>query len=386
VTAVNAVPRRRHVAVIGAGLAGLSCATALHQADVRVTVFDKSRGSSGRMSTRRQDDWQCDHGAQYFTARDPAFQLEVARWQNAGVAELWRPRLHVLNADGATNSASTVQRFVGTPRMTSPAAFLAASLLLRTGCTIEQLQHMPGVEDDAELHADDHANGEQRAGIRWRLRSKEDGWLEDVFDAVLVAVPAPQVAPLLLRTTAQSDTEPSLQADSRLQTEPSLQLAPGMDALATLAAETNMSGCWTMMLRFTAPSGLATRLPFDAAFVNHGPLRWICSNSNKPGRSGPETWLLHANPVWSAAHIEQDASTVGPLLVQAFIDLGGIAPDAWTAHRWRHSMAEPALEQVYAWDPALAVGLCGDWINGGKVEGAWLSGRALAQQALVILR
>jgi predicted NAD/FAD-dependent oxidoreductase len=38
------------------------------------------------MSTRRGDGWQCDHGAQYFTARDPGFRAEVARWQAAGVA------------------------------------------------------------------------------------------------------------------------------------------------------------------------------------------------------------------------------------------------------------------------------------------------------------
>jgi predicted NAD/FAD-dependent oxidoreductase len=32
--------------------------------------------------------------------------------------------------------------------------------------------------------------------------------------------------------------------------------------------------------------------------------------------------------------------------------------------------------------PGLDQGLCGDWLNGGKLEGAWLSGRALAQQVL----
>jgi hypothetical protein len=30
----------------------------------------------------------------------------------------------------------------------------------------------------------------------------------------------------------------------------------------------------------------------------------------------------------------------------------------------------------------MRLGLCGDWLHGGKVEGAWLSGRALAQQVL----
>ena len=56
-----------HVALIGAGIAGLSCATALQQAGLDVSLFDKSRGPSGRMNTRRGDGWQCDHGAQYFT-------------------------------------------------------------------------------------------------------------------------------------------------------------------------------------------------------------------------------------------------------------------------------------------------------------------------------
>ena len=75
-----------HYAVIGAGIAGLSCARALAASGVHVTVFDKSRGSGGRMSTRRGEGWACDHGAQYFTARDPLFQAELARWQAAGVA------------------------------------------------------------------------------------------------------------------------------------------------------------------------------------------------------------------------------------------------------------------------------------------------------------
>ena len=74
------------VAIIGAGIAGLSCATQLARHGCAVSVFDKSRGPAGRMSTRRGEGWQCDHGAQYFTARSPEFRAEVARWQAAGVS------------------------------------------------------------------------------------------------------------------------------------------------------------------------------------------------------------------------------------------------------------------------------------------------------------
>ncbi|MDO9620329.1 MAG: FAD-dependent oxidoreductase, partial [Moraxellaceae bacterium] len=42
----------RSIAIIGAGMSGLSCASALQQLGHNVTVFDKSRGMGGRMSTR----------------------------------------------------------------------------------------------------------------------------------------------------------------------------------------------------------------------------------------------------------------------------------------------------------------------------------------------
>ena len=74
--------RIRCIAVVGAGIAGLSCATELQQAGATVRIFEKSGGAAGRMSTRRGEDWQCDHGAQYFTARDPGFlATEDAIWR-----------------------------------------------------------------------------------------------------------------------------------------------------------------------------------------------------------------------------------------------------------------------------------------------------------------
>jgi renalase len=103
-----------HLALIGAGISGLSCGTRLQQAGLEVSLFDKSRSAGGRMSTRRGDDWQCDHGAQYFTARHPDFRAEVARWQQAGVAALWDPGLWLFDGDSSAARESTVERFVGT--------------------------------------------------------------------------------------------------------------------------------------------------------------------------------------------------------------------------------------------------------------------------------
>ena len=334
------------VAIIGAGLAGLSCAQALVQAGHQVHVFDKSRGPSGRMSTRRAEDpagpWQCDHGAQYFTARDATFRAEVARWQQAGVAALWDARLASFGGSSWSTPETPLERFVGTPRMTSPAAWLVQGLQQAGECTQTQWQ-------TTVQRLERQADG-------WALTSAEHGLHAQRYSAVLLAVPAPQAVPLLQPVAA---------------------------AGAAVAASARMRGSWAVMVRCPAP----VPLPWDGAFINDGPLRWVARDSSKPGRTVPpgmETWLLHASPEWSEAHIEDSADAVTGTLLAAFAALGGPAAHLVqaTAHRWRYADTEPALTQGHWWDATACVGMCGDWLNGGKVEGAWLSGQSLAQQVL----
>lgn len=334
-------PTPQHIAIVGAGLSGLSCAQVLTAAGHTVHLFEKSRGASGRMSTRRGDDagqpWQCDHGAQYFTASDPDFRAEVARWETAGAAALWNAPIASFDGRHWGAPVTPTERFVGTPRMTSPATRmvhdLGARLQLNLQTIVQQVQRVPE---------------------GWVLTSAEYGEHSTRYDALLLAVPAPQVLPLLADVSAVG---------------------------TALAAGVRMRGSWALMLRCAA----RVELPFDGAFINAGPLRWIARDSSKPGRSGPETWLLHATPEWSEAHIEDAAAVVTAALLDAFAALGGPAPHAATvtsAHRWRYADTESARTLGSWWDGHAQLGLCGDWLNGGKVEGAWLSGRALAQQVL----
>ncbi|WP_345816602.1 FAD-dependent oxidoreductase [Paraburkholderia sp. PREW-6R] len=310
----------------------------LRDAGRRVRLFDRYCGPGGRMSARQENDWQCDHGAQYFTARDDAFQAEVARWQHAGAAAAWPARVAVLNEPNqqsqpdepnAGRQTRRIERFVGTPSMSAPARWLADALPLTTHCTI------------GKMWRDAHG---------WRLSSTEHGAIEETFDAVVLALPAPQAAPLLHAPS------PELEA---------------------IARGTVMRACWALMLRFDE----RVPLPFDAAFVNDGPLRWIARDSSKPGRTGRETWLLHASAEWSDAHWDTPAARVAADLLDAFAQCGGPPPAAWTAHRWAHANVAPDGDPApgYVWREADGLGMCGDWLNGGRVEGAWLSGRALGR-------
>jgi len=323
-----------NVAIIGAGMAGLSCATVLHNAGIIVTMFEKNRGISGRMSTRRGENWQCDHGAQYFTARDPWFRAEVARWQQAGVACLWQPRLHVFGDDLLHCSDTFLERYVGIPAMTSPSSLLAVDLHINRGVQINKIQ---------------------READHWRLKGLDDSVSDREFTAVILAMPAPQATVLL--------SEP----------------APD---LAELVGSVTMRACHTLILCYDEP----LNLPFDAAFVNNGPLRWVARDNSKPDRGDKEIWLLHASAEWSERYVENSAEEIAALLLPAFYALGARIPQLWIAHRWRYADSKTAETIGSIWNAQQNLGICGDWLQGGKVEGAWLSGRHLAMQLLTGLK
>ena len=344
------LPVQLHIAVIGAGIAGLACAQALVAAGALVQVFEKSRGVSGRMSTRKGEGWQCDHGAQYFTARDPAFRAEVQRWINAGAAALWAPEVRVYDsakADGFTSPFGSVDRFVGTPGMTAPGRLLAENLSVRCNATVDSLQRKDG---------------------RWLLHIAEGGPLETSFDIVLLAMPAPQAGVLL-----RSLETPLLETP-----------------LLAVTQEVRMRAAWALMLQLDAPLAADSAdpdYPADAAFVNSGPLRWVARDTSKPLRTGKQIWLLHATPQWSETHLEAPREEVAADLLGAFADLGMVTASVevigssanWTLHRWLYADTEQPLNRGCAWDADAGLGLCGDWLLDGKVEGAWRSGRHLAE-------
>ena len=62
------------VAIIGAGLAGLTCAQQLHQVGYQVVIIEKSRGVGGRVATRRLQDTRADHGVRYLEPQGKLLQ------------------------------------------------------------------------------------------------------------------------------------------------------------------------------------------------------------------------------------------------------------------------------------------------------------------------
>jgi predicted NAD/FAD-dependent oxidoreductase len=123
---------------------------------------------------------------------------------------------------------------------------------------------------------------------------------------------------------------------------------------------------------------------FDAATFDSGPLAWAARNASKPGRGGGECWVLHSDAEWSADHVEAPAEYVQQTLLEAFGSVTGAGKseiDFLTSHRWLYARPEtpgPGSQ----WDAAQQIGICGDWLAGGRVEDAFMSGDRLADAIL----
>ena len=320
------------MAVVGAGLAGLSTARTLEEQGYEVVVVDKARGPGGRMATRRHEDWRFDHGAQYFTARDPQFLQQVMAWCESGHVEPWDGRIGVVENGRIASAPAETERFVAVPGMSTIGRALTKELAdCRFGWRMRQAAF---------------------SKVGWRLEAADGRTIE--ADALVITTPPEQIKPLLA--------------------DPELVATVGQ-ALHGLV----MEPCWALMAVLDQP----LLADWDAAFVNEGALGWVCNQAAKPGRPTAPAWVLHATAEWSWAHLETDAAQVSVSLLDAARILPGAANvqvEFAAAHRWRYSRARKPLESGALWFEQQRLALAGDWCAGSRVEGAFLSGIAAARR------
>jgi hypothetical protein len=315
----------RHVAIVGAGLAGLACAKTLAAHGIAAKLFDKGRSAGGRIATRRVevggDTFEFDHGAQHLTALGPMFQAAL----DASGAKPW--------LDG--------NRRVGVPRMSAIPRALAQGLDLAPAREVSELVGEPGAWRLRHVGA-----AAARRGLRPSDAVAEDG----PFDAVIVAVPAPQAARLL---------------------------RPAAPHLARVLDQVVMAPCWALLAAF------AERLPLpDVVAQRGGPIAWAARDSAKPGRNAEqECWVVHATAAWSEEHLEQTQEQAATELLSALAALTGRDLPAVlhaAAHRWRYAAVRQPLGAPCLWDPARQLGAAGDWCIADRAEAAVDSGAAMA--------
>jgi len=254
---------------------------------------------------------------------------QVEHWETAGVVAPWEGCIGSLSAGHWTPTKSDTTRYVGVPGMSAMAKHLAAGLDVVLQCLVTKVA---------------------RDGGCWRLTGEQERDL-GAFDVLVLNAPSSQSAVLISEYPEFAE---------RIHVA---EIAP----------------CWAVMLAFEE----RLDVPWDAAFVDDSPLSWIARNSSKPERpTQPDCWVLHASPEWSMEHLEDSPESAARDLFATFWDALGMSPARHihlSAHRWRFSLPTETLEQRCLYDAEARLGACGDWCGGPRIEGALLSGLAMAE-------
>lgn len=310
------------VVIIGAGMSGMTAASALTQAGRSVTVMDKGNSVGGRMASRRIGDAVFDHGAQFITARSEQFSDKIQQWRGQGIVSEW--------CRGFSATADGHSRWRGDPDMTALPKQLAegVEVLLNTRIASISLE-----------------------GSHWSVVLDDGSSISSA--AVLLTAPVPQSLALLDAGNF------AMSVGLRAQ----LEAISYERCLAVLAVLDGPSG-------MTQPGGMA---------FEDGSISWLADNQLK-GVSLVPCVTLHASHAFSVEHWNEECGDVGRTLLKAAAPWIRAEVKDFQTHGWLFSKPLRVYEAPCALvhsRPALV--MAGDAFAGPKVEGAACSGWAAAE-------
>ena len=339
------------VIVVGAGLAGLVCARRLQQAGHQVSVIEKSRGLGGRLATRRIHDTPFDHGARYLA--HPSGQLEqlIQHWHDQQLVTPWQPHTYGMDAAGTLHPQST-----GEPYWVAPAGMNVIGKHLAQGLTIHRQQRLIGLGLTVQN--------------TWQLtveRATDQSQVQHQAKAIVLAIPAPQIVPILTPLAAIASIQTILTALDNITYAPAI----------------------TVMAQYDDP----TRQPTDALpgsptgpWMVEGhpetPLFWVGLDSSK--RSTTDTHVvIHSSAAFARQWFDEpDLQPVGKtLLAQAGDHIAAWLkqPQYYQVHRWRYALVDtPCTDSLLTTTMPLPLAACGDWGGDQQLDSALKSGWAAA--------
>ena len=323
----------KKIAIIGAGLAGLTAATILKD-QAEITIFEKSRGVSGRMATRWAEPYFFDHGAQFFKAKTAAFKKFISSMISEGIIDLWRGRFVEFEHHKIINRRDWDDQqahYVGVPGMNAIGKYLSQGLNIKLEVHIKSII---------------------KHNHQWILQDEHGNTLEN-YDWVILAIPAEQAAELL----------------------------PHSVSFYKKVSAVKMQACFSLMLGFKNP----LPLEFDAALVGGEDISWISVNNSKPGRNNSFSLLIHSSNQWADQHIDDHRDDVLKYLCDKTSHIIGHNlnhAEHKAIHGWRFANIQKQNGDHYLLDTESQIGVCGDWLIQGRVESAFTSGFEIAHKMI----
>lgn len=336
------------IVIVGAGIAGTFAARTLVGAGHDVVVLDKGLAPGGRVATRTVDGRSFDHGAQFLTAKSDRFRAHVDAWCQGGVARSW---FHGSPDADRPDDPDGHPRFRGAPTMRSIPEHLANGLDVRLGMVVRSVAARDGgFVVDVEPRATAPTEGADPAATDHRLTA----------DAVLLTAPVPQTLALLAAGPLPLDP-----ANQRM-----LDAITYDPCIAVLAVPHQSPAL---------PARGAVRIP-------GGEVEWVTDN-RVTGASGEPAVTVHASAQRSRDWWALPDAEVGSRVIAAARDVLGFDADPIYVHRWRYSNPtnSAGVDSVVDTSSGAPLGIAGDGLSGGRVEGAALSGLDAAERLTAAL-
>lgn len=329
------------IAVIGAGIAGLTCARQLQQAGKSVVLIDKSRGLGGRLATRRLAGTLADHGVCYLQAKGDRFQHWIDELVSVGILRVWTEGIHRLAADGSLQSPPKSGNYYAAPLgATSIAKYLGRDLEI--------------IGDKLITSIDPIAHG-------WQLSSKDPEFSLTAAQVVIATPPAQALA------ITKDAIDPTC-----IQQLSSVQFSRSITAIAVYPPTDQTA---------------AAAIPWQGIqCIEHPTLAWIGLDSSKQLNPTQPVLVIQSSAAVAEEYFDApDLAIVGQKLVDTIAHLIPTltTPELVQVHRWGYAFAQnPLLEQFLTAQTAAPLYFGGDWCGGNRVESAYLSGMALADRIL----
>jgi renalase len=343
---IISVTKHTQIVVIGAGLSGLVAARHLAEAGLSVKVLEKSRGFGGRMATRHfrtlPTPVPLDHGAQYFTARDPRFSQFLEPFIQKGIVKVWTDGFPVIENHSLVPvpEDKRYSRYVCPQGMNQLGKVLAEPLTVHLETRATRLDFVDGV---------------------WNIQTDEG--TVHTADVVLSAIPAPQflaLGQIVLEQAGQNHLVVMLK---------SVRFDPSIAVMAVYREEVPVP-------------------PWKGLMFREDPLlSWVSLDSSKREASQkiPLSLVVHSTAAFAHQYLDHREQAVPLLLQQAAQHLGNwvTAPVESQVHGWRYALPTHVLDQLYLQtDTPGPLFWSGDWCGGPRVEGAFLSGWAVGEAIL----
>jgi renalase len=327
------------IAVIGAGIAGLTCAQKLQQAGKTVVLIDKSRGLGGRLATRRLAGTHADHGVCYLQPKGDLFRQWIGELVAAGILRVWTEGIHRLSADGILQPPTKFAPYYA-------AALGATSIAKYLGRDLEI------IGDKLITSIDPISNG-------WRLSTK-DPEFNLTAEQVIFATP-PAQALVIAKKEIDADC---------IQQLSNIQFSRSIAAIAVYPITDQTAA-----------------IPWQGIqCLEHPTLAWIGLDSSKQLNPTQPVLVVQSSAAFAEQYFDvPDLAIIGQKLIDAIVPLISslTTPELVQVHRWGYAFAQnPASSQFLAAQTTAPLYFCGDWCGGNRVESAYLSGLAVADQLL----